>query len=289
MAEILSRCGYRCDLCLAYRDNIAKKDQRAALQAGWKKYFDLNMNIDEIVCDGCHNCGEDAVRLDFDCPVRPCVIHRGLEHCGQCPSYPCNKFEQRRGHTIEVAKMNAGKEFRAAEFRKFVHPYDNGTRLDQLQKDRDRLSKMTNPHIKPDLAGMGKFISPPASQWFGELVEVLAAQQDLSMTIKYGGKNYGWEVNVRKGSRPIVSITPQQNAFTVLCVMGKREIETHAANKDLFSAKANKQIEATRKLHDGKWVYWRVECKKDLQDAYSLFALKRYRAKAREQLAKILP
>jgi hypothetical protein len=40
MEEILSRCGYRCDLCLAYRPNVEKNpSNQQVLSDGWFKYF----------------------------------------------------------------------------------------------------------------------------------------------------------------------------------------------------------------------------------------------------------
>ena len=36
--EILSRCGFRCDLCLAYKKDIGKNDQGQILSDGWFKY-----------------------------------------------------------------------------------------------------------------------------------------------------------------------------------------------------------------------------------------------------------
>jgi len=40
MEAIITRCGYRCDLCLAYKPNIeAHPENRQILSDGWYKYF----------------------------------------------------------------------------------------------------------------------------------------------------------------------------------------------------------------------------------------------------------
>lgn len=287
MREILARCGYRCDLCLAYRANVEKKDQRAVLQAGWKKYFDLKFAVEAIICDGCLSCSETARRIDTDCPVRPCATAQGLEHCGQCRDYPCARFEERRGHTMDIARELAGASFKAAEFRQCVRPYDNGTRLDSLRQEQNRLVLLTNPHIIPDLNNMLKFIGPPVSELFARMVAVVKSQEDLALTVKYGGKNYGWEISVRRGSRPIVSLTPRRAGFTVLCIMGKKEIAAFANCSDLFSAKAKKQVADTKMLHDGKWISYLVEAEADLRNAIAFMALKRWGNKAREAMASL--
>lgn len=39
MSEIMGLCGYRCDLCPAYNDNINNDDNRQEISRGWKRYF----------------------------------------------------------------------------------------------------------------------------------------------------------------------------------------------------------------------------------------------------------
>ncbi|MDP2871445.1 MAG: DUF3788 family protein [Bacillota bacterium] len=285
MSEILSRCGYRCDLCLAYRQNVNRQDEREYLRDNWKTYFGLEIPVERLICDGCLGCEKQATRLDAACPVRPCVIERALEHCGQCESFSCEKLELRRGHSLERAREAAGPRFSMSTYRRCVLPYDNFARLAELRKDVRRLERLTNPAIVPDLGAMGRFIGEPVAHLFAELVRFLHAQAGLAVDINYAGRNYGWEVRARKGSRPIISVTPLRRAFQVLCVMGKNELEAHEADRGLFSGRANRLIEETKKLHDGKWVYLRAADEADLRDALALFAVKRFGRKARESVA----
>lgn len=280
LAELLTRCGYRCDLCLAYRENVAKEDERQFLHDSWKIYFDLDIPVERLVCDGCLSCSAQAVLLDQSCPVRPCVIAKGLEHCGQCQDYPCDLFEERRGHTYEKAMAIAGPAFSTKTFKRCVLPYDNGTRLDELRQDAHGIERLTNPRITPTFEGMSRFVGAPATRWFDELVAFLQSQTDLKVEIRHGGKRYGWEVDVRRGSKPIISITPIRGALQILCVMGKKELEAYELHRGLFSDRAQTKIAETRPLHDGRWVYYRVDDEAGLQDAYALFALKRHGAKA---------
>lgn len=39
MTEVLARCGYRCDLCPAYHDNVSSDADRQRTSDGWHKYF----------------------------------------------------------------------------------------------------------------------------------------------------------------------------------------------------------------------------------------------------------
>ena len=95
--EILTRCGFRCDLCLAYKENIEKDDQREFLSDTWHKIYGFRIPADEIYCEGCIlSNNPNIILIDKECPVRPCVIEKGLENCSQCDDYPCDKFNLRK-------------------------------------------------------------------------------------------------------------------------------------------------------------------------------------------------
>ena len=137
MAE-LTMCGYRCDLCKAFSQNIEKKDEREKLSAVWKKYYKLDIPAKNIYCDGCR-CGKpDSKRLDTDCPVRDCVIKKGILHCGQCKEYPCEKSNHRKGLTFDEAKQQFGEHFDPNEYNDFLAAYDNQNTLNQYIKELEK-------------------------------------------------------------------------------------------------------------------------------------------------------
>jgi hypothetical protein len=94
MDAILSRCGFRCDLCLAYRPNVeANPSNQQILSDGWYKYFGFRIPAEKIICDGC--MADNPRLIDTKCPVRPCVLERGLANCADCPDYICEKLSDR--------------------------------------------------------------------------------------------------------------------------------------------------------------------------------------------------
>lgn len=129
--QLLSRCGYRCDLCLAYQENIDKKDQRKELSEGWKKCFGLNIPLQDIYCEGCLTKGNPKL-IDHKCPVRPCVLEKGFDNCSQCNDYPCDLFRQRQVIFDNVIQIKEGITQRDREL--FILPYENKVRLDKLRK-----------------------------------------------------------------------------------------------------------------------------------------------------------
>lgn len=90
---VYSCCGMRCDLCLLYRPNVRKRDERAALCAVFGKVWPgFEPDPAAIICDGCACTAADAALFSPDCAARKCVQERGIPHCGHCPDYPCAVF-----------------------------------------------------------------------------------------------------------------------------------------------------------------------------------------------------
>jgi hypothetical protein len=130
--EILSRCGYRCDLCLAYKQNIEEQDRRAELSDGWEKCFGFRIPAEKIYCEGCMTGGNPKL-IDTGCPVRPCVIKKGLNNCSECDEYPCEKFNQRAVTYEKVVKDR--KDITESDRKLFIKPYENKVRLDEIKRN----------------------------------------------------------------------------------------------------------------------------------------------------------
>lgn len=83
--EKLSLCGLYCGGCKNYKEN---------------------MN-----CMGCRNEKE----LVTDCPTRACCISKGLIHCGECKTFPCDELKNfyndgARHHELAYKNMLKIKE-----------------------------------------------------------------------------------------------------------------------------------------------------------------------------------
>lgn len=132
MEPVLSYCGMRCDLCLAFRPNItAHPENRQLLSDGWHEYFGFRILPEEILCQGCRNT--ESQTLDTECPVRPCAIERTMEHCALCEDYICENLRER---LVDFEHMQAayGKPIPQVDRERFILPYENANRLANLQK-----------------------------------------------------------------------------------------------------------------------------------------------------------
>ena len=136
----LAMCGCRCYLCKAYTPNVQKSDQRKELAIMWHKYYGLDPAVMDS-CDGCRNHPSDE-----DCPVRKCVLEKGLRHCGDCGDFPCGVFYKRCGSFPEKKK-----KFDMDEYNEYMLAYDNETRLKEYQLNQKLRCTM---NIKTYLSGI---------------------------------------------------------------------------------------------------------------------------------------
>lgn len=132
MRPILTRCGYRCDLCLAYRPNVEREpSNRQKLSDGWFKYFGFRIPPGQIICDGCMADNPDLI--DKGCPVRPCVIEKRVDNCAQCDQYICLKLKERLV-VLEEVRDRLNLLIPEEDYLCFIQPYENKLRLDEWRK-----------------------------------------------------------------------------------------------------------------------------------------------------------
>lgn len=129
MNEILSKCGYRCDLCPAYRENVKSEEDKKIVSEGWKRLFGFEVPPNEVECVGCHNKGQHA---DTGCPVRPCAIEKGIESCAFCNNFECNSLKTRTGFLDDYLKkdINASDE----DYKRYILPYASKERLADMRE-----------------------------------------------------------------------------------------------------------------------------------------------------------
>jgi len=274
--EVLTRCGYRCDLCLAYKENIVKEDKRQLLSDGWFEFFGFRIEPDDIYCEGCisSDC-LTANLIDTGCPVRPCVIERGYENCSQCDDFICEKLEE-RAVRLENIQEKFQEKIRKNKYHNFIKPYENIKRLTEQRSLQGKYSRLINERISPTEDSMRKFIEVrQVEELWHNLIGVIESNYVLDKHIRFGGKDYGWELQYKRGKRTIISIYPERKAFTILFTFGGKELESFELIKNQVSKETLDLINSTKKYHDGKWVWLRVTENTQFNDALVLLGIKK--------------
>ena len=132
--EILAKCGYRCDLCLAYKPNVERQDQRSELSDGWYAIYGFRLDPEDIYCEGCVS-SDNPTLIDKNCPVRPCVVSKAIENCAFCDEFVCEKHKQRGVSRADI-ENKLGRKLDEREYQIFVKPYEGEERLRKLRDAR---------------------------------------------------------------------------------------------------------------------------------------------------------
>jgi hypothetical protein len=137
MSDIIARCGFKCNLCLIYRDNLKKdENNRQKFRDALERIYGDKLTLEECYCDGCMTPdSENPVRINTECQMRPCVIEKGLENCGHCEQYPCRILEPKMIDYQKVMERYGGP-LPEADYKDFVFPYESRKVLDEISRKR---------------------------------------------------------------------------------------------------------------------------------------------------------
>lgn len=137
MSEIIGRCGFRCDLCMAYKGNGSGSLHQLRVAEGWFKYYGFMIHPGKICCEGCLPIGSRLFKFkeSFD-SVCDCVSERKLENCAHCNSYPCFDLEDKIA-ACDIIKARYAGRISTDEYMKFIAPYDPRS---VLEKERGKLA-----------------------------------------------------------------------------------------------------------------------------------------------------
>lgn len=113
----------------------------------------------------------------------------------------------------------------------------------------------------------------PAFPLWVKLVTFIAVTYQMEGEMSYGGKNYGWNLWVRKSGKSLVSLYPQTGSLVAQVVLGKDQVE-QALRLD-FGETVGRMVRETPQLHDGKWLFIPVAAEADARDIEQLLLLKK--------------
>jgi hypothetical protein len=132
--------------------------------------------------------------------------------------------------------------------------------------DRQFLDATAAPS-SDDIAALLGTAAPLWSELCAWLVEVGAHAEQ-----RWGGDRSGWELVVRRAGRPFTTLSPRQDGFVALVVLGRREAE--AARGVSLDPRTTGLLAETPQLHDGMWLYLPVVDRHALDSLVALLELK---------------
>ena len=133
------------------------------------------------------------------------------------------------------------------------------------------LDSKRRPTEKAIMAALGTRVSVLWKQ----LRAFLKVNYDFKPELIFGGVKYGWCFRYRRKGKTLCGLFPESKAFSVIVVLGKKEIAHFEEHISDFNETTQMIFRSAHHYHDGKWLYKRVLNKSDLRDVISLIRIKR--------------
>jgi hypothetical protein len=127
---MISKCGYRCDLCLIHETNLKGEDDKQRMSDALAKYYDYTVPPEQI--EPCKGCQHVQTSPDPGCQVFPCVQEKGLETCAHCPDFGCDKLKQRMDLVEECLERHPNVP--SEDYDLFFKPYLSRTTLMEIRE-----------------------------------------------------------------------------------------------------------------------------------------------------------
>jgi hypothetical protein len=145
-----------------------------------------------------------------------------------------------------------------------------------------RYQRLLNKEQRPGENEIIKVVGETSSLWL-EIHEYVRKNFDFSPELVFFTKKYGWAIRYRKSGKTLGYFFPEDNAFSILLVLGGRESERVDSIKDKLEANIKSVFENTEQLHDGRWLWIRILTKSDVESVKLLLHAKQKPEKAKEQ------
>jgi hypothetical protein len=139
--------------------------------------------------------------------------------------------------------------------------------------------RLTDKNAQPSDADMFAVIGPSLAEAWAELRRFLVETYEIEPLLQYGGKNYGWNLQHRRGGRPLCEMYPECGSFTAMVVLGGKEMDQALERLDSFGPTVRRCLSEARRYHDGAWMYMRFSdpqtCRQDVEDVKQLVLIKK--------------
>ena len=134
--------------------------------------------------------------------------------------------------------------------------------------------RMIDGNIRPTEDDMTKTIGGKSSLWL-EIRKYIEEYYDFIAELIYYGQKYGWTLRYRKSGKTLCSLFPEKDAFTVLVVLGRKEVEKTFSIRDMLNVEVRTLFENAEQKRDGRWLWIRVLINEDVESIKVLLNVKR--------------
>lgn len=140
---------------------------------------------------------------------------------------------------------------------------------------KEKYTRLLDGDKKPSERTIYSSIGTRGTKLWKHLRTFLKVNYDFEPELLYYGKKYGWCIKYTRRKKTLCVLFPEITSFSVLVVLGKKEVAQFEENRTRFNEDTRYLFEAAFQYHDGKWLYKRVLSKSDLMDVLELIKMKR--------------
>jgi len=142
---------------------------------------------------------------------------------------------------------------------------------------KDKYVRLLDGDKKPSERNILVTIGTRGTKLWKQLRAFLKVNYDFKPELHFYGRKYGWCYKYTRKNKTLCVLFPETKAFSVLVVLGKKEVAQFDEDFSQFNEDTQQLFKAAYQYHDGKWLYKRVLNKSDLMDVLKLIKIKRGR------------
>ena len=129
----------------------------------------------------------------------------------------------------------------------------------------------TDKAIQPTIADIEAVLETACDNW-RIVTKHLTNELKLKGVYKFYGINYGWALRFTKSGKSVIALYPDKNRFMVQIILNEGQVE--AAIEQVKNQQLLQIIRDTEVIHEGKWVYFLLNCSSDLKDLFLLINIR---------------
>ena len=133
---------------------------------------------------------------------------------------------------------------------------------------------MLNKSERPSESQIIKFIGSRVDLWW-HIHKYVHGNYDFRPELIFFTKKYGWAIRYRKSGKTLCYFFPEDDAFSILIVLGAKESEQVELIKNKLNKKIKTIFEDAEQLHDGRWMWIRILEKSDVDSLILLLNAKK--------------
>ncbi|MBN1305675.1 MAG: DUF3788 domain-containing protein [Anaerolineales bacterium] len=133
--------------------------------------------------------------------------------------------------------------------------------------------RLLNRQIQPDNDQILATLGLARADWLA-LRTYIETHYEIVPELKFFAKQYGWTLRYARKGKTLCYLFPETDAFSVLIVFGKKEVEKASLILQELCDSTRKIFTETPQLHDGRWLWIRVTRAVEAQDVIALLQCK---------------